>query len=200
MENNVIENIRSRRSVRNFKRDGISGELIEKITEAGGFAPSALNRQPWKFIIIDDSGLIRELAEIARKRIRIIYKLTPFLKFLSKDLKDQRVINALKKTAMSDQDTVFYDAPLVIIIANDTRYKDTSTDCHLAAQNMMLAAHSMGIGSCFVGRGKAIPKKILLKKFKLPRHYDICAHLVFGYPEEFIKTPPARKKDAVIRS
>ena len=125
-----------------------------------------MNRQPWRFIVIQDKKIIGELAGIARLRIKKLHKLIPLLRPFSKDLKDQRVVNAIKKTveAPADKDTVFYNAPLIIFIANDTRLGLTKEDCHLAAQNMVLAAHSLGIGSCYVGRGKAIPKKVLREK------------------------------------
>ena len=197
MDNYIIENIKSRRSVRSFQERPISKEVIEKIVEAGKFAPSALNRQPWKFIVIDDKKVIEGLFKITKARIERIYKFAFLLRLFSKDLKDQRVINALNKTAKNSHDTVFYKAPLLIFIANDTRFNKTTTDCHLAAQNMMLAAHSLGIGSCFVGRGQFIPKKLLQKKFSLPNFYDIKVHIAFGYPKEFPKTIPARKEDTI---
>jgi len=198
MDNGIIEKIKSRRSVRKFKKDAIPKDLVEKIIEAGRFAPSALNRQPWRFIVIEDAQLIDELFGLARARIRTIYKLTPLLKFFVKDLRDERSVNALKKTAENDYDTVFYNAPLLLFIANDTRFRDTQLDCCLSAQNMMLAAHSFGIGSCFIGRGKFIPKGFLKRKFGLPVFYDIKVHLAFGYPQEYPTIIPARGKDDVL--
>jgi nitroreductase len=195
----VIENIKSRRSVRNFQEKSVPDDVIEKIVEAGRFAPSALNRQPWKFIVVGSAEVKKELYIAARARLKKLYKLIPVLKFLKKDLRDERVVNAIKKTAESSEDTVFYNAPLLIFIANDTRYGDTKADCCLAAQNMMLAAHSLGVGSCFIGRGKAIPKKLLQKRFTLPAYYDFNVYMAFGYPEGLKRTPPARREDTVKR-
>lgn len=197
MDKSIIEKIKSRRSVRKFKKDPVGKDLIEIILEAGRFAPSALNRQPWRFIVIDDARLIDDLFRLVKKRIGMIYKLIPVLKFFAKDLRDQRAVNALKKTAENAYDTVFYNAPLLLFIANDTRFSDTDLDCSLSAQNMMLAAHSLGIGSCFIGRGKFIPKGFLKRKLNLPRFYDVRLHLAFGYPQEYPTTIPARKKDDV---
>ncbi|NQT06938.1 MAG: nitroreductase family protein [Candidatus Omnitrophica bacterium] len=199
MQNNIIENIKSRRSVREFLDKPIPEDIAEKIIEAGRFAPSALNRQAWKFIPIDNKELISELSGIATKRVKMLYKLSPLLKPFMKDLKDERFLNTIKKTAENPGDTVFYGAPLVVFVAGDTGFSDARTDCHLAAQNMMLAAYSMGIGSCFIGRGRAIPKKIFLKKIGLPPSYNIDACVIFGYPKAFPKTPPARKEDTVLR-
>ena len=122
------------------------------------------------------------------------------MKLFVKALRDERSMNAVKKTAQSSDDTVFYNAPLLVFIANDTRFIGTETDCSLAAQNMMLAAHSLGLGSCFVGRGKLIPKALIKKRIKLSPYYDINAHLAFGYPKDPTRTPPPRREETVQRS
>lgn len=199
IENMVLENIKSRRSIKAFRKDPVPGDIVEKIVEAGRFAPSALNMQPWKFIIVDDRQMIEEFASIARARIKKLYKLMPLVKIFKKSYRDQRAINAIKKTAESSADTVFYSAPLVIFIANDATFGETDIDCYLAAENMMLAANSLGIGSCFIGRGKAIPAKLLRKKFDLPDNYDFNVFIAFGYPKDHDRTAPARKVGTVKR-
>ncbi|MFH1753044.1 MAG: nitroreductase [Candidatus Omnitrophota bacterium] len=192
-ENLVIENIKSRRSVRDFRQDGIPEEVIKKILEAGSFAPSALNRQPWRFVVVSEEAAIKELSLAVRKRLKGLYRLTPILRFFLKDFRDERFVKALKKTASSEEETVFHGAPLVIFAANDTRYSNTVIDCALACQNMALAAHSMGVGSCFIGRAKAIPRRSLLMKFSLPAYYDFNTCVAFGYAKEAQRTPPPRK-------
>lgn len=184
--------------IKSFKPDPIPREVIEKIVEAGRFAPTALNLQPWKFIIIDDKPFIEELFRVVKDRLTRLYALIPILKFFSRDLRDERVANAIKKTAESGEDTVFHNAPLLVFVANDKRCHDSLADCCLAAQNMMLAAHSLGIGSCYIGRAKIIPVPFLLKKFNLPAFYDIKVHLAFGYAKGPLRTPPPRKDDAIL--
>lgn len=197
MENPVIENIRSRRSVKDFENRRVSRDDIEKIVEAGRFAPSALNRQPWKFIVIEDKKIIQEMSRLAAARIRRLYRLVFLLRLFSRELRDERTVRALKKTALSSYDTVFYDAPLVIIVLSDARPGDTTTDAHLASQNMMLAAHSLGIGSCFIGRARAIPRRFVLKRFGLPGYYAVGGYIAFGYPKNASRTAPPRKEDVV---
>jgi nitroreductase len=199
MRNNVTDNIASRRSVREFRESPVPEDVIEAIVEAGRSAPSALNRQPWKFLVIADRGVIEELSLMARARIKKIYRLMPVLRLFVKGLKDQRSANAIKKTAGSPDDTVFYRAPLLIVVANDTRFNDTEADCCLAAQNMMLAAHSMGIGSCFIGRGRLIPRRNILSRLRLPAFYDTRVFVVFGYPKSPAAGGPARREGTVER-
>jgi nitroreductase len=195
--NPVIENIKSRRSVREFDGRGVSDGIRDAIIEAGRFAPSALNRQGWKFVAISDRRLIEELSRAARARLRNIYKMLPLLKVLVKDLRDERTVNAIKKTAQSSDDTVFYSAPLVVFIANDSRARSTEKDCYIAAQNMMLAAHSFGVGSCFIGRGKVIPRRLLLEKLDVEPYYTFDACVAFGYPKGVQRTPPPRREGTV---
>ncbi len=196
MGNAIIENIKTRRSIRKFKKDPLPKDIIEKIVEAGTFAPSALNRQPWKFIVINNRELIEELSMAARQNIKCLHKLVPILRWFSNDLKDPQVIGAINKTVHSPEDTIFYNAPLVIAIAADARLKETNKDACLAGENMTLMAHSLGIGSCFIGRGRAIPKKLLLERFNLPGYYSFPIFMVFGYPDE-TRTAPPRKSDTV---
>ena len=195
--NDILKNIATRRSVRKFRRQAVPREIVEEIVEAGRLAPSALNMQPWKFIVVQDAELIAELSGIAAGRIRKLYRLVPLLRPFSKALKDQRVVNAMKKTAESNEDTVFYRAPFIIFIANDTNCASSEADCYIAGENMALAAHSLGIGSCFIGRAKAIPVKTLREKLDLPGHYNVNVCMAFGYPEELTKIPPAKKADTV---
>lgn len=197
MFNLVIDNIKSRRSVRSFQKKPIPEDIIERIVEAGQFAPSALNRQPWRFVVVRDTGTIKEFSSVATAQIKKLYKLLPIIRHLKPSLKDERVVGALKKTAEKEGDTIFYEAPLVIIVANDTRIEGSKQDCIFAAQNVMLAAHSMGVGSCFIGRGKAITKQLLLEKTGLPPCYDFNVFIALGYSSEGKRTPPPRKGDPV---
>ena len=177
----------------------IPKKLIEEILEAGRFAPSGLNKQPWEFIVITNKKLIKELSLAITKTIKSLYIISPILKLISKQLRDERTFSAIRKTATSGHDTVFYNAPLVIFIVSNKQSKWVRTDCALAAQNMMLATHSLGIGSCFIGRGFLLSKnRRLLKKIGLRHGYKIYAVLVFGYPKEFPKSAPERRKDNVV--
>lgn len=195
----VIENIKSRRSVRVYLDQPVQKRLIEDILEAARFAPSALNKQPWEFIVITNKNLINELSSAIKKIIKRLFLMLPVLKLINKNLRDERTIAAMQKTAASAKDTVFYNAPAVIFIVTKSRDQWAAADCTLAAENMMLAAHSLGLGSCFIGRVKVLSlNKKLLRKIGIAPGYTIHAALIFGYPKEFPKTAPQRKKDNII--
>ena len=197
--NSIIENIKSRRSVRSYLDEEVPKDLIEEIVEAGRYAPSALNKQPWEFIIITNKGLIRELSGVIREITKRILIMAPILRWFNRQLRDESTISAIRKTATSREDTVFYDAPVIIFIVSNQLDPWVEINCALAAQNMMLAAHSLGLGSCFIGRAILLSKdKRSSKKLGLKKGYKIYAALIFGYPREFPKKFPSRRKDNLI--
>lgn len=197
--NYIIEAMRTRRSIRSYSDQAVAKELIEQILDAGRSAPSSLNSQPWKFIVVIDKKLIDELALVIKGVIKKLYTFLPILRIFIKDLRDAKLAGAMRKTALAQEDTVFYGAPLLILIVSENKNRWEPINCALAAQNMMLAAHSLGLGSCFIGRGDIIEKcGLLKKKLGIGEKYSIQASLIFGYPKEFPKNIPERAKNNVI--
>jgi nitroreductase len=94
---------------------------------------------------------------------------------------------------------VFYSAPLVVLIVSGKKGRWVRTNCALAAENMMLAAHSLGLGSCFIGRTDVIKKSgFPVESIGLDKKHSAEAALIFGYPKEPVKNIPERKKDNII--
>ena len=91
------------------------------------------------------------------------------------------------------EDIIFFNAPaLILILTQDKIFFDESCAC--CAQNMMLAAHSLGIGSCWIGFASALGlNKKLMEEIGIPKDHHISAAIVFGYPKEEIKRPSIRK-------
>lgn len=168
----IFDLIKSRRSVRNFLDKPLSRNTIEKLIEAARWAPSGMNEQPWGFIVIQDKALIKEISDRAIPYIKtLIEKDTKFLRYKRRmDVKDFNI---------------FYHAPCVIIILgrkNSFSYEDA---CAMAAQNMMLTAWSMNIGSCWIGMMKAIEKDSwFIKKLQIPENYSVVAPIALGYFNE----------------
>lgn len=155
--NDVLENIKTRRSIRKFKDIPVEKEILDKIIEAGTYAPSGKNKQSAIIIAITNKEVLEELAKI-----------------------NAEVINLNKKT--------MYDAPAVLVVLAN---KDISTYVHdgcAVIENMLLAAHSLGIGSCWVHRAKEEFEteygKDLLKSLGIEGNYEGIGHCLLGYPEE----------------
>ena len=117
--NHIMANIKSRRSRRVFFDKAIPDGIIEEIIEAGRYAPSALNKQPWKFIVITNKDVIKRLSGIVKEKTLKITRFLPILKLFKAALRDPQIIGAMKKTLSTDDDTVFYKAPLLMLIASD---------------------------------------------------------------------------------
>lgn len=183
--NPVLDNIYTRRSVRNFTEKEIPDEIIEEIIRAGTYAPTAVNRQPWRFVIVKDKQLMADCSERARTGYIRLFKDAPgregFVRWLSNPKTD-----------------MFYGAPLLILIFSAPDAVNEH-DCALAAQNMMLAAWSLGLGSCWIGLAGALGSdKEFLKKIRVPDTHKLIAQLIFGYPSKSNLHAPARNSDVII--
>lgn len=199
MVNYILEAIKTRRSIRSYSDQAVPKELIENILDAARSAPSSLNTQPWEFVIVTDKNIIGEMSASIKRFIKKLYTFLPILRIFIKDLRDEKIAGAIKKTALGQTDTVFYGAPLLILIVTKEKGRWVGINCAFAAQNMMLAAHSLGLGSCFIGRTDILKKcGFPLEKLGIDNGYSIEASLIFGYPKEFPKNVPERKKDNII--
>ncbi|MDD5503274.1 MAG: nitroreductase family protein [Candidatus Thermoplasmatota archaeon] len=197
-ENPVFSAILERRSVRRYTNKALTKEEIEKIIEAGRFAPSAKNAQPWRFIVITKRELIAELSRGIRKVMASIVKFRFALKLFSSDLRTPANIRSLKNHAENEKDTIFFEAPvLILVVCKKEHFREMSCAC--AAENMMLAAHSMSLGSCWIGYVRFL--KLLAgstKKAGVPKGHNIAAAIVFGHPENGNVNAPKRKEEAGI--
>jgi len=177
------EAIRTRRSVRRYTDEPVSREQLEEIIQAGRFAPSAENRQPWRFIVVTDREVIARLSRTIKGEIRGLLRYRFVAQLWMKELRDTNILKLLYGVSHAEQDLIFFDAPAVVfIVTRDVRFNDESCAC--AAQNMMLAAHDMGLGSCWIGfasvlglRGRA------LEDIGVPDGHHIAATLTIGHPK-----------------
>lgn len=186
--NDVFKNIYLRRAVRDYKPLDVPDDILKEIIKAGTYAPSAVNRQPWRFVVVKNRELIRRLSDRSKKA---------WLESAGKvdDPHLKQVVNALK---MPEFD-IFYNAPVLVLIFASPDAYSPQYDCALAAENMMLAARSLGIGSCWIGFGMPIGSdKEMLDELKVPENYKLMAPLIFGYPVKDIQAAQARKEDVVL--
>ncbi|MFH1642406.1 MAG: nitroreductase family protein [Nanoarchaeota archaeon] len=194
--NQVIENIQARRSIRKYSKKKIPKTIINQIIEAGMFAPSSHNSQPWKFIIIENQEYIKNLSEYIKKWFRCRILFGKIGSVFSGKRKEE--IKSAEKRVSSKKDLFFYDAPLLVMIyAKQNRF--SLQDCSLAASNMMLFARSLGIGSCWIGFADMVINKNrkILNKLGVPIGYKVMAHLIFGYPDKFPENAYPRKESVV---
>ncbi|MEA2036903.1 MAG: nitroreductase family protein [Nanoarchaeota archaeon] len=192
--NSVIGNIKKRRSIKGYTAKPVSKKLIKEIIEAGRYAPSSHNSQPWRFIVITNQKKIKELSEYIKDWFRTRHKLGQLVGFINKKVKSE-LKSAGKR--LVEKDLFFYGAPcLILICAKRSRF--SKIDCACAAQNMMLAARSLDIGSCWVGFADMVINRdtVLMEELGVPKNHKIVGHLIFGYPIKFPETAFERKEKA----
>lgn len=167
---NVIEAIKNRRSIRKFKPDMISKDIIEQIIDAGTYAATGMNKQSPIIIAVTNKEIRNQLSKL----------------------------NAEIMGTTSDP---FYGAPVVLIVLADKTWVNHVYDGSLVMGNLMLAAHSLGIGSCWIHRAKEEferPEgKQLLKSLGIEGEYEGIGHCVLGYVDGEYPKAPVRKENWV---
>jgi len=196
MSDDFISQIKKRRSIRRYEKTPVEKQTIQKIIEVGRYAPSATNRQPWRFIVITKKTMINDIANVIKNEIRKILKKRFFLKYFFPSLKNEKTVQFLASTIVSEKDVLFFDAPvLIFVITKKRKFNDESCAC--CAQNMMLAADALGLGSCWIGFAHFLGlNKQWMKKIGVPKGYHIAAALVFGHPKKRPFHAPPRKPTA----
>lgn len=182
---NVLEAIDGRRAVREYTSEPVDEEQIKALIDAAIQAPSAMNRQPWAFWIVRDQKKLGEISNAAKSHM---------LRTSPAGLVSHHFDETLGNAAFH----IFYHAPALILISATEDGQWGTIDCALAAENLMLAAHDAGLGSCWIGFAEgwlSTPEgKALLD---LPESYVPVAPIVIGHPAHSV--PPVPRRDPEIR-
>lgn len=134
----LMEAICHRRAVRSFKATPADPAVLRSLVEAAVQAPSAINHQPWRFAIAHQRETLKAIAAAAKDRLlSSMQPGSPFLRF--RDMLEDPSYD------------LFYGAPALIVICATSLEQQAAEDCALAAQNLMLAAHGRGLGTCCIG-------------------------------------------------
>lgn len=167
----VVENILTRRSIRDYKAEPVCREQMAKVIECGLYAPNAMNAQTWAVRVVDAADFIDGVTAIAVEQMPRLAEQEGFR-------------------------NIFRNAPTVAFIACPEESYSGEYDCGLLSENMMLAAWSMGIGSCCLG--SVVPvmtseaAKPYLERLHLPEGYKLLVGIAFGYPADEIPAPTPR--------
>lgn len=167
----VVKTIMERRSIRKYKPQPVEREKMQTIVECGVNAPNAMNRQPWEVRVVDNPDFINGVTELYKKE-------------QPKVAEDPNFKN------------MFRNAPTVVFVGRDVQSGSAEFDCGLLSENMMLAAQSMGIGSCCLGSPAAFMRSPAaaeyLKQLGFSEGYELLYCIAFGYPDE---APAAKPRD-----
>ncbi|EGO62484.1 nitroreductase family protein [Acetonema longum] len=188
--NDILENILTRRSIRAFKKDQIPEEDLNTILVAGSYAPNGMGLQDWKFTAIQNATTLKKVNEAIRQTllsIPIVPEIHPYVMSLIEKAKDENA-------------DFLYHAPTFIIVSNLKDNGNSMPDSALAIGNMMLAAHSIGIGSCWLNQLPGLTHlpliRELLTDLDVPEHHIVYGSVVMGYAAGESK-PAAPRKNVI---
>jgi len=205
----LVRLMRSRRSCRNYLDRQVSREILEDLVRIGTTAPSGTNCQLWTFTVLPDRASVLALGGAAANFFRALNRKAenPALRLISKVfMKDvlgeyyrdyhDLVAEGLRQWETEGRDRLLHGAPAAILIGSQPGASCPAEDALLASQNILLAAHSMGLGSCMVG----FIVEALRNDPSIPRMLGISAEekihaaITLGYPDEPYQAPAGRKK------
>lgn len=203
----LMKFMRSRRSIRVYKDEPLSEDLIEKILESMRYSLSASNRQNRRYLVLTDPEDIKFLSDqvsqlmVKAKRLLVFkYLAVPFIGGLVR----RRLLNPKTKISLDrflkDKkqgiDGIFFDAPCVIILHAPPYSKMTASDSAIAITHGMLASQSLGLGTCWIGFAQEYlwRYKKTRKELGIPKQNNVYGVFIVGHPDiSFERAPPRRE-------
>jgi nitroreductase len=179
------EAIVGRRSVREYTTRAPDEATIRRLLDAAVRAPSAVNQQPWTFTIVRNRGLLDQVSRAAKSHM---------LANSPADVHSDHFKTILGDPAFQ----IFHHAPVLILISAIAQDRWIIEDCAMAAENLMLAAYGVGLGTCWIGFAQDYlntpdGKSVL----GLPSAWVSVAPIIVGYPKA--PPPPVPRKEASVR-
>lgn len=167
----AIETIMARRSVRAYKTVPVSRDTLDVILRCGINAPNAMNRQSWEIRVVDNA---RQIDDVTKEFVRLNPKMAESPGFVN----------------------MFRNAPVVIFVAADSGAGMSKIDCGLLGENIMIAATSLGLGTCCLGGPVSFIKsedgRFFLDRLSFSEGYELQYAIAIGYPAE---SPEAKQRD-----
>jgi len=179
--NEVLRVIKSRRSIRSYRQEQISQESLDLIIEAGIYAPTAHNQQPWHFTVIQNQEMLKHINK------------------KTKELMAESDEEWIQKMGSNPDFQATYNAPTLIIVSGRKDAMAWSADCAAAIQNMLIAAESLNIGSVWLGLMRLFfQQEEEVSKLGIPKGYQPYYGVALGFKAgEKERTAPERNLDVV---
>lgn len=189
--NDVIQNILSRRSVRSFTQEQLSEEQLSLILDAARYAPSGGNSQSWRFTVVQNPELLSQLNACVRNAFR---------EFVV-DENTYKSLRAGKLASQNEEYSFYFHAPTLIIVSNEREYPNAMADSAIAMENILLSAHSLGLGACYVNQlrwfGDHSDIRSLMNTLRIPSNHMICCSAAIGFADRDISKAPPRREGTV---
>jgi nitroreductase len=181
----LMDAIFHRRAVRSYDPRLVEKATVDKLLAAAVQAPSALNSQPWGFAVLHGDKRLRAYSERAKKHLVVTYPTTWEL-------------HSRSELYGNPSYDLFHGANTLIVIYANSGGTQPAEDCCLAAENLMLAAYGLGLGSCPIGFARSwfdLPDT--KRELGVPDHFTAVFPIVIGYPAGFTCVPPREEPNVI---
>lgn len=180
---NIMDAIHGRRSVRSYAPERLDTVAIQTLLDAAIWAPTAVHEEPWAFVIVQDRAVLKSLSDRAKE----------IFSAEAEHAHPDQARHLLDMLAKPDFN-IFYDAGTLIIICARPKGAFVTADCWLAAENLMLAAYGMGLGSCVIGFAvPALNTPEIKAELGIPSECSAVAPIIVGAPSG--ETPRTTRKE-----
>jgi coenzyme F420-0:L-glutamate ligase / coenzyme F420-1:gamma-L-glutamate ligase len=196
----LLQVLKSRRSIRRFAERPVSHDDLQRVLEAARWAPSNHNRQPWRFLVVEDRRRIQTLAESVRQSLAVKLKSLP-------------AVASAYAGELGQHATVFAGAPVLIValhkrpvsvsaallegLAQPALVSGEPLSVAMAVQNLMLAAPTLGLGTCVLTAPLLVPEAIA-GVLALPAGCDLTCFVALGYPAEAPEAPRRKSLEQIV--
>jgi nitroreductase len=181
----LLTAIRDRRSVREYKADTVGEPTLRALIDAAIVAPTAVHREAWSFVVVANRAFLKRCSDAAKGA-------------LLARLSENPQLGGFKEHLGSPDFNIFYDAPALIIICATEPDPMAAQSACLAAENLMLCARGMGLGSCWIGFAEAwLSTPAAATELSIPRGHIPIAPIIVGYPTHWPESPGRRAPTVV---
>jgi len=193
----LLELFRSRRSTRRYKDRPVEKEKIDKIIEAGRFAPTGGNLQPFRFSVVQTPAVLQSIKDMMADmviqhaqelEVMLNEKIRKGEPLSVTDRIQQNYINSMRRMANANKqgvDKMLWDAPVLISLHAPPEFETAEVNAGLAGMQMALMAEALGLGTCYIGlvdrAANTVPEIKTAMKIKKDR--PVCLAFVTGYPD-----------------
>jgi nitroreductase len=181
----VLKAIYQRRAVRDYSDAEMTAPLVQELLRAAVQAPSTMNQQPWAFAVFHGRARIEGYSR--RVKAHLLATTNPMFG------QDPRIDQYADTKA-----NLFHGADTVVVICAKPSPFPGVDDCYLAAENLLLAAHGLGLGSCPIGFARSWFNRPDVKtELGIPTHYEVVLPVVLGHPAHPTPAPPKDEPEIV---
>lgn len=191
--NETMKTMLTRKSIRSYKEEQILDSDLELLIDAAIHAPTGGISQSWNFTVIQNKEKLLELNSLVKES---------FVNLIV-DENTYRSKRTGKISSQQEAYSFYYNAPTLIIVSNDRKYSNAMADCSVAIENILLAAKSLGLASCWINQLTWFCDEVKMRKtlteYGISENYIVCGAVALGYSaSNDDKLVPRKKADVHI--